>query len=241
MSQLRRASQLMQWGFSLLGQHRYADAQKVGQKLKRLRHSAAFEILALAYLHSDKLSKAIAILEEGVTKAGPVWVLWELLGNCYSDARRFAKAENAYAEALAREGCDRDVIHLNRAIAFNRKQMYAKAQLPLRLVKSPRLYRRAEACRVRNSLKLGEARVAHRLALSLCGCRTTAAENYDMESKSEILLACAQALKDSPRTKDKALRLAFKALQLRPNNDEPLKVIRDIQGRNATSRHIFRI
>src|SRR5688572_5527241 len=120
MNKLQRATALMQKGFSFLDAHRYEDALKVGENLKKLRHSSAFEILALAYLRTGKLSKAIAILEEGVIRANRVWVLWELLGNCYSDGGRYSKAEKAYAEALRRENCDDDVIHLNRAIAFNR-------------------------------------------------------------------------------------------------------------------------
>ena len=69
----------MQKGFSLLDEHRFADALKVGRTLKKLRHSSAFEILALSYVGSNKLSMAIAVLEEGITKAGRVWILWELL------------------------------------------------------------------------------------------------------------------------------------------------------------------
>ncbi|MDB6037312.1 MAG: hypothetical protein JWM99_1153, partial [Verrucomicrobiales bacterium] len=99
MDKSRRTSDIMQKGFAFLQERRYADALKIGQDLKKLRHSSAFEILALAYLRSNKLSKAIKVLEEGVAKAGRVWLLWELLGNCYSDAGRFVKAEKAYVEA----------------------------------------------------------------------------------------------------------------------------------------------
>src|SRR5260221_870929 len=139
MDRLPRANHLMRKGFSFLDEHRSTDALEIGRKLKKLPHSSAFEILALAHVRSNKLSKAIAVLEEGVTKVGRVWILWELLGNCYSDAGRFAKAEKAYREALTREGCDLDVVHLNRAIAFNRRGKHAEAKIALRLVKSPRL------------------------------------------------------------------------------------------------------
>jgi tetratricopeptide (TPR) repeat protein len=240
MDKLRRASDLMQKSFSLLDEHRYADALKVGRTLKKLRHSSAFEILALAYLGSNKLSRAIAVLEEGVTKAGRVWILWELLGNCYSDAGRFGKAEKAYAEALTREGCDTDVVHLNRAIAFNRGGNFAEAKLALRHVKCPRLVRRADACRIRNALHLGEFLSARRLALRLCR-RHLVAENYDSESESELFVACALALKGHTKTKGKALRLAFKAVELQPTNLEALVVIREIQRRETSDLHLFRL
>lgn len=241
MDKLRRASDLMQNGFSFLDEHRYTDALKAGQKLKKLRHSSAFEILALAYLRSGKLSKAIAVLEEGVTKAGRVWILWELLGNCYSDAGRFAKAEKAYGKALAREGCDRDVVHLNRAIAFSRREKHVDAEMALKLVKSPRLHRRADACRIRNALQLGETRSAHRLALRLYRRHPVPDENYDRESESEIFLACALALKGSPKTKAKAVRLTFKAVEMQPDNTEALAVIREVQRRETASPHLFRL
>jgi tetratricopeptide (TPR) repeat protein len=241
MDKLRRASDLMQKGFSLLDEHRYGDALKVGRALKKLRHSSAFEILALAYLGSNKLSRAIAVLEEGVTKVGRVWILWELLGNCYSDAGRFGKAEQAYAEALTREGCDTDVVHLNRAIAFNRRGKFAEAKLALRHVKSPRLVRRADACRLRNALHLGEFLSARRLALRLCRGHPIPAENYDSESESELFVACALALKDHPITRRKALRLAFKAVEVQPNNGEALAIIREIQRRGTSGLHLFRL
>src|SRR5437867_3873200 len=101
MNKPQRVSSLMRRGFSLLRAHRYGDALEAGRKLKRLRHSSAFEIMALAHLRLGVLGKAIAILEEGVRKAGRVWLLWELLGNCYSDAERYDAAENAYQEALS--------------------------------------------------------------------------------------------------------------------------------------------
>src|SRR6266481_4669728 len=110
-------SSLIDKGFSLLNSHGYRDALAIGRKLKRLRHSSAFEIMALAHLRLGALPRAIAVLKEGVAKAGRVWLLWELLGNCHSDVGRYKNAERAYQQALLREHCDADVIHLNRAIA----------------------------------------------------------------------------------------------------------------------------
>src|SRR5262245_30524625 len=203
MDKVRRATNLMQKGFSLLDEHRYEDALKIGRNLKKLRHSSAFEILALAYLRLEKLSKAIAVLEEGVAKAGRVWILWELLGNCYSDAGRYAKAETVYQKALQLQGCDHDVIRLNRAIAFSRGKKNAEAKNALRRVKSPRLRRRADACRIRTALELRDTRTARLVAFRLSRMRPTREENYDRESESEIFFSCALALRKNSTTQPK--------------------------------------
>src|SRR6185295_8730093 len=97
---------LMQKGFALLDAHQYKEALEMGRQLQRMRHSSAFEIMALAYLGLDQLPKAIATLEEGVRAAERVWLLWELLGNCYSDEGRYDAAEKAYQTALSKERCD---------------------------------------------------------------------------------------------------------------------------------------
>src|SRR5215475_5566062 len=104
----QRVSSLMEKGFSYLRLNRISDALATGRKLKRLRHSSAFEIIALAHLRLGAVRKAIAVLEEGVIKAGRVWLLWELLGNCYSDAGRYKAAEAAYKQALSKDKCDAD-------------------------------------------------------------------------------------------------------------------------------------
>ena len=241
MDKIVRAGNLMRKGFACLDEYRYANALKIGRKLKRLRHSSAFEILALAYWRLDKLPMAIKVLEEGVTKAGHVWILWELLGNCYSDAGIFAKSERAYQKALKLETCDQDVVHLNRAIAFNRAGKHAEAKSALELVQSPQLRRQRDACRIRTALALGDVRFARRLALPLSKCRLTRTDTFDRKSESEILLSCALALKCHPDTKGRALRLAYLAADEQPNNAEALALIREIQLRKASCLVLFRL
>lgn len=241
MDKIRRASVLMQKGFSFLDEHRYADALKVGQKLKKLRHSSAFEILALAYLRSDKRSKAITVLEEGVNNAGRVWILWELLGNCYSDAGRYSKAERAYQKALRLERCDLDAIHLNRAIAFNRAGKHTEAKEALRFVHSLRLRQRSDACRIRTALALEDVRSARKLASRVLRSRPRRNENHDRDSESEILLSCALALSSNPTAKARALRFAFRAVEVQPNNAEALGLIREILHRKAARLILFRL
>jgi tetratricopeptide (TPR) repeat protein len=230
----------MHKGFSLLRQDRYGDALQIGRKLKRLRHSSAFEIIALAYLHQGLLAKAVATLEEGVAKAGRVWILWELLGNCYSDAGRYAAAEDAYQQALLREGCDADIVQLNRAIAFKRAGKLKQAWVAVQEVKSPRLLRRADQVRIDLSLTLGRKRTAAILALKLCQQRVSA-EHLDSQSESSILLTCAKALKNAPATRPKVRRLALRAAQYNPGNLQALSLIRELDQQRAIKSSLYRL
>lgn len=241
MDKYRQTAILMQKGFALLAEHRYQEALKMGHRLKKLRHSSAFEILALAFLHLGKLPKAISVLEEGVAKAGRAWILWELLGNCYSDAGRYSKAETTYRQALQKEKCNRDVIHLNRAIAFDRAGKHAEAMNALRFVRLPRLQRRADACRIRTRLELGKIRAARQLAFRLSRCRPTSGENYDKAAESEILLSCALGLGRDEKTKARSERLAFRAVDARPHNAEALALIREIRHRKAPHLHLSKL
>lgn len=233
MDKLRLVSELMKEGFSLIDAGLSEEAVRVGRQLKKLRHSSAFEIMALGHLQEGKVSKAIAVLEQGVREAQRVWVLWELLGNCYSDAERFHDAELAYQEALLREGCDNAVVHLNRAIAFGRAGKPAEATAAIRRVKSPHLLRRAEACRIRIELRRGNKRMARRLALRLCRRPPAVGECYDRKDRSEIFLACALALKENGQTLGKARRIAFRAVEQDPSNREALEVIRESNRRKG--------
>jgi len=230
----------MQKGYKLLDAHSHKEALKVGQRLGKLRHSSTFEIMALAYQQAGKPSKAIAILETGISKAGRVWLLWELLGNFYSDAGRFEEAERVYQQALLREGCNLDVVHLNRAIAFNRAGKPLAALAAIEGVNSKRLFRRVQACLIRIKLLVEKKREALRLASKLFKLRHFAGENYDEETESEILLACALAFSHSPKTRLKARRLALRAIDWNPSSQEALAIIRSTAPESVAMPLLFR-
>jgi len=243
MDRFRQITKLKQKAYGCLDAGRHAAALKLGRELKKLGEASAFEILALAYERSGKLPRAIAVLEEGVAKAADIWMLWELLGNFYSDAERYAEAEEAYQRALQLEGCDRDVVQLNRAIAFNRADKNAEAGSALRLVRSPSLRRWAEACRIRVALALGDIKSARRRALRLARWRPTPLEQYlyDGGSGSDLWLACAQALRSGQRHKGLAMRLALRAVEAQSSNAAALALIRELGNRPGTSRGVFRL
>lgn len=235
-----RARRLMEKGFSCLNTSRFEEALKVGRLLKKLRHSSAFEIIALARCRRGQLKKAITTLEEGVSKAGTVWVLWKLLGNCYSDAGRFDDAERAYQQALRQERCDTDVVHLNRGIAFDRRDRPRDCLKALDRVESARLVRRADACRIRAMLALGKRKAARSLAQSLTKRRPTHGK-YDDENESEIFTACGLALKDSATTRRTAERLAHRAVELCPTNTTALSIIRELLPMTTRRLKTFRL
>ncbi len=240
MTKQQQVNKLMKRAFSLLRSHRYGDALAAGRKLKRLRHSSSFEIMALAYLRLGALPKAISTLEEGVAKAGRVWLLWELLGNCYSDAGRYNRAEKAYEQALRRPNCDRDVIHLNRAIAFDRVGKLKDAWLAVQKVISPNLRRRADEVRIRVSHALGHKRMAARLALSVCR-RRVPVEGLDPQSESSILTACARALKFAAKTRRRARSLAYRAVGFNPANTRALEIIRELENHRSPNSSMFNL
>lgn len=240
MEAARRLNNLIERGFAALETGAYRESIRIGTVLKKLRHSSAFEILALAYLKQNKLARAIRVLEEGVAKAGRAWILWELLGNCYSDAGRYQKAEQTYQKALRVERCNRDVIHLNRAIAFDRAGKLSAAKYALRLISAPRLGRRAAACRIRIELELGNMNVARRLASLLARQSPRKDENYDSKTESEVQLACAMGLRTSAATKAMALRCAMKAADKWPGNIDALATIRELQNKNSGKARAFR-
>ncbi len=81
-------------------------ALTVGQQLVDLRHAYGFEVLARAYLLRDEKTRAIATLQEGVSKAPNVWQLWELLGDSWTDVGDLRRAHESYEKVLALPNAD---------------------------------------------------------------------------------------------------------------------------------------
>src|SRR5688572_33122206 len=81
-------------------------ALTAGQNLIDLRHAYGFEVLARAYLLRDEKTRAIAALQDGVSKAPKVWQLWELLGDSWTDVGDQRRAREAYERVLALPNAD---------------------------------------------------------------------------------------------------------------------------------------
>jgi tetratricopeptide (TPR) repeat protein len=76
-------------------------ALEAGQSLVDMRHAYGFEVLARAYLLRDEKTRAIATLQDGVSKAPNVWQLWELLGDSWTDVGDERRARESYERVLA--------------------------------------------------------------------------------------------------------------------------------------------
>jgi tetratricopeptide (TPR) repeat protein len=144
------ADQLMDEAWDCLGCLETDRALAIGEQLIQMRYSGGFEIAALAYLQSDREDAAIKVLEKGVKEAPSVWILWQLLGNCYSDDDRYDDAMNCFQQALDCEDVDPNSVHLNIAIALGRAEHYDRSNAELNFVTSPETQPRKQAIRMGN-------------------------------------------------------------------------------------------
>lgn len=111
---------LIEEGLEQLDSYDYEKALKTGRKLIELRHTDGFDIAAQALWELGRNAEAVELLEEGVSKAPQVWLLWQLLGNYSSDLEQFERAFECYETALRCPNADTDAIHGNYAVALNR-------------------------------------------------------------------------------------------------------------------------
>lgn len=123
------------------------DAVSIGQQLVERGHSSGYEILGRAYRQLGELDKAIDIVQEGVSVAPSVWLLWNLLGNCYSDSGAYERAHSCFQEALKCTQVDVSVVMLNQAIACFREGDLNRAAKRLEVVQGDHLHDQVEALR----------------------------------------------------------------------------------------------
>jgi tetratricopeptide (TPR) repeat protein len=224
--------ELMRTGFAAVKEENYKEAVKIGGKLIGRRHSSGFEIAGMAHQRQGEIESAIKLLEEGVSVASPVWVLWKLLGDCYSDADRFVDAEKAYITALTKDQADIELIELNRGIAFSRQGKWEEAEKALHRVIANRMRRRAEAELIHVAIDSGKIQVAAKRARELAEQEAFPEENYDRRTSSYISSSIAWGLfhgKDFERAKEYGLLAA----ELHPANSNSLRVIREVHGNRA--------
>lgn len=118
----RRATKLYSEARELIDELRdYDGALEIAPKLRKLRHSGAFEIEGLVYSALDRNEDAVRVLREGLALAPSAWPNWMLLGSCLSNLERYDEALLAYDRAQACPGADRSAIELNRAIVETRR------------------------------------------------------------------------------------------------------------------------
>lgn len=103
-------------------------ALKIGQKLEKVRYSGGFEVQALAYNALDMKKEAIKVLNEGTDIVPDLWLLWQLLGNYYSDEGKFKDSFASYEEGLKISNHCKISLNYNYALAFEKSGDMLKAQ-----------------------------------------------------------------------------------------------------------------
>ena len=224
-------------GFELLRGYDYAGAVKVGKQLEQLRYSSCFEILALAYAGMDKRETAITTLERGVKRAPNVWLLWQLLGNYYSDEKSFDRAYHAYARALKCDHADASSIHLNWAIALSRKEDYQAALDLLEKVVDPAIHRRRIdiTLSILNSLACFEE--ASVLAMEILNDEPS----EDCQLESRIHAHYALAIWKGSANREMALEESWQAIALDKTNERAMCLIREIENSRSDKAILYHL
>lgn len=119
-SKEERARKLEQEAHQALEDGALDEAERAAQALLDLGWSGGFELKALVARARGDDEGAIRILEEGVSQAPQVWILWQLLGIVRSDQGQYESAMAAFGRALACDPCDAVSVRFNRAIAQHR-------------------------------------------------------------------------------------------------------------------------
>lgn len=231
------ADRLMKKGFEALELSRTDQAIRIGQKLKELRHSSAFEILALAYEENGQHKRAIRVLEEGVGRAPSVWILWQLLGNCYSNIERFTDAQKCYVKALHCPHADTSAIHLNSAIAFFREKKDGHCLKQISLIRSTEIGLKALGLRIDAMVRLRRIKGAERLARRTLSTRW---KDQDQKDIANALAAVAGLRLKQGKTAE-ALKIARKSVGLNKQDTNAAWVLRELAGKSSAAGKYYRI
>ena len=221
-------SNLIDKSYKLLEDNDYKGVLKIGKKLKKLKHSSAFEILALAYEGEDKKDKAIKILEEGVQVAPGFWVLWQLLGNYYSDMEEFEKSYNAYDKAIICQDTNISSVSINYSIALMRNGKYEKALEYIDNVSEGEIYSYSISLRLEILNRLGKYKIVIDEAKKILAnvSEIDGMEEYLPDIYAELGYANWYLNKD-PKT---ALEYAWKAISLNKFVDTAQWLIREVDN-----------
>lgn len=225
---------LIQQADEALEVYDFESALAVGEQLLEARYSYGYEVIARAQAGLDERPKAIATLEEAVIR-GPVWPLWNLLGNYRSDEGDYAGAFAAYEQALVVDGVDASLIHLNYAVDLGRAGLHEEALARLDRVDAPeyatqRAVTRGRALNVlkRPSEALEEVRAALR------------EEELEREDRSNLQSIAAYALLQRG-DRDEALREAWASIATFPSNRDAMWVVREIQNLRSDKARPYKI
>jgi tetratricopeptide (TPR) repeat protein len=224
---------LMNEGREALANCDWEAAEAAAQTMLDAHYSGGFEILALAEKGRGNAARAIEVLEQGIREAPSVWLLWNLLGNCYSDESNYARAYECYRAALECPKADADYVNLNYAIALQREGKHEFALQFLDRVHGEKLAPEAAGARMRSFIEQRRYQEAFELGYGFLDLEPNA------NTLSHIICLMAEALwKNGDRN---ALDFCWKAVEANPSNQDAMWLIREIEGRYSPRARGFRL
>ncbi len=229
----------MKKAFDYIDSHQLNKAAKIGRKLLDINFSGGFEILALLELENRKTKKAIKILEEGVKKAPNVWILWQLLGNSYSDEKEPEKAQNAYSMALKCPDNDSSSIYLNIAIALSREGKHEQSLEACKNIKSKKMFLKRIALEMSQLNQLGRYDKCILNGEKQIGKIQDGLGTEEEFNLSNIYSYLASAYWSKCKNTVKSSEFVFKAIELNKTNSDAMWLLREIENnRSADSKYL---
>ncbi len=239
MSLWKPAEQLLDKGFEFLESQDYEAAVRIGKRLKRKRHPSAFEILATAYAEGGDLPGAIRELEAGVETAPDAWRLWQLLGNYYSDEKRYEDAKQAFGRAISYPDSWVDSVRLNLAIAMSRGGEHDRALQTLDQISDDtlRIFVAASTVSALNHLARYEAAIER----AESAISRPASDPQDEEPLSRLHSGLGRAAWELRKDAGVALKHSWRAIELNPCNHNALFLVREVRNQRTPDSKYFRL
>lgn len=229
---------LMKKGYGLVADGDFETALDVGMRLKQMCHTSAFEIMALSLDGLGRTEEAVEILEEGVTKAPTVWLLWQLLGNYRSDLERYEQSHKAYEVALECPDANCSSIYLNIATVLSRQGRHSEALTSLESVTDASITLRADGLRVSILIEQERFEEALELGADVLEGVTEETDSYDLALvEADVAKACWLGYGD----REWALELARDALSHAQGLSSALWIIREVENRLSPGNKYYRL
>lgn len=236
--------ELMDRAYEYLDSYDLENAITLGRKLVEMRYSGGYEILGLAYAQDDKLDEAIEVLEEGVRDFSNVWLLWQQLGNYYSDREYYEKALDAYRQSLECDHVRTSFVHLNIAVCLSRQGKFNESNAELLFVDEEEMFAARDSVRMGNYVALKRwddiLAAAPDIVARLEEMERNIEEHYEYENLvrdlSAVYARWAVALLKGKKDRDASREALMKSLQRDKLNELALAVLRELDGGRVTKK-----
>lgn len=235
----RSAEQLWEDGLEALETSDWDEAEACGRKLEKIQFSGGFELSARAWIGRGETERAVAVLERGIAAAPEVSRLHELLGSAYSAAGRLEDALRAFDVALQCPDADPDSVQLAAAGVLLTHQHPKRALERVERVTSAAYRPFAIRLRLMGLLESGD--FARCEALGNEALLSVDLTPLTPLQRSQLHSMLAWALHNQGKDRDRALKLAWEAIEIELSNHPAAELIRILNGLRSTSTREFEI